>query len=131
MKEVLKYSWAEFDSDCKKIAAEILKRKNFPINSIYYIPRGGMAFALRLAHLLDIGNVQPITAISTEQNYCIVCDDVSDSGKQLLKSCKLFDLDTCVFTTLFVKPKTRFMSDVYARITDSWIEFPWEAKDES
>ena len=47
-KNIMKYTWKEFDEDVKKIV-EWLKDKNF--SNIYGVPRGGLPLAVKLSNI--------------------------------------------------------------------------------
>lgn len=88
-----KYSWRQFERDCRKIA-EALKTpigeyyggpaipnsspaESGRIKSLYGIPRGGMVVAVRLSYILEI----PIVEFSQISETTLIVDDVLGSGR--------------------------------------------------
>lgn len=71
---------------------------------------------------------QPVTAEVVGKRVLVV-DDVADSGHSLRVTVKHLarkgagEIRVC---TLYVKPKSIFKPDHYARTTSKWIIFPWE-----
>jgi len=71
---------------------------------------------------------QPVTSEVTGKRVLVV-DDVADSGLSLrevskhLKRKGARDIKVC---TIYLKPKSVFTPDFYARKTTKWVIFPWE-----
>ncbi len=71
---------------------------------------------------------QPVTSDVTGQRVLVV-DDVSDTGHSLrvvvnhLRRKGVRDIKVC---TLYLKPKSVFKPDFFARVTRKWVIFPWE-----
>lgn len=71
---------------------------------------------------------QPVTA-KVKGRTVLVVDDVSDTGHSLkvvanhLRRKGTKDLKVC---TIYVKPKSIFRPDFFAKTTRKWIIFPWE-----
>ncbi len=71
---------------------------------------------------------QPVTSDVTGKRVLVV-DDVSDTGHSLrvvvnhLRRKGVRDIKVC---TLYLKPKSVFKPDFFARVTRKWVIFPWE-----
>ncbi len=71
---------------------------------------------------------QPVTSEVTGKRVLVV-DDVADSGLSLrevskhLKRKGARDIKVC---TIYLKPRSVFTPDFYARKTTKWVIFPWE-----
>ncbi len=71
---------------------------------------------------------QPVTSNVVGKRLLVV-DDVSDTGHSLrvvvnhLRRKGVRDLRVC---TLYLKPKSVFKPDFFARVTRKWVIFPWE-----
>ncbi len=71
---------------------------------------------------------QPVTSNVVGKRVLVV-DDVSDTGHSLrvvvnhLRRKGVRDLRVC---TLYLKPKSVFKPDFFARVTRKWVIFPWE-----
>ncbi len=71
---------------------------------------------------------QPVTS-EVSRKRVLVVDDVADSGLSLrevskhLKRKGARDIKVC---TIYLKPKSVFTPDFYARKTTKWVIFPWE-----
>jgi len=110
-------SYEDFVFACNKIAD---RAKNFDIDSVYGIPRGGLVPAVYIAHLLKV----PINGYnkSNGKNPLIV-DDIADTG-QTLKPYKTFDYKTA---TIYYHKQSIVEPDIWIyEKKDDWILFPWE-----
>jgi len=71
---------------------------------------------------------QPVTS-EVSRKRVLVVDDVADSGLSLrevskhLKRKGARDIKVC---TIYLKPRSVFTPDFYARKTTKWVIFPWE-----
>jgi hypoxanthine phosphoribosyltransferase len=71
---------------------------------------------------------QPVTSEVVGKRVLVV-DDVADSGHSLRVASKhlrgkgALEIRVC---TLYMKPKSIFKPDYYARTTSKWVIFPWE-----
>jgi len=122
---VRKYTWEEFEDDCKKIV-EFISDKEF--RNIYGIPRGGLVLAVKLSHLLNDKLI--ILNAGLISSDTLVVDDISDSGKTLLE---YYDCSkTKLYVTLWIKEGTLFTPSFYIRTKspDEWVIFPWETEKE-
>ena len=137
LKEVFKkmkyfMSWNEYDEIIQKIYEDIkhtymdLK----PYEAILTFPRGGYIPAAHLANLLDIHHIitDPMEALQVfEDNQILVVDDISDTGKTLMKDYTPFRDIACVCYKKSTRVKPTFYSVCFE--DDTWIVFPWEHKD--
>ncbi|MEK6883848.1 MAG: hypothetical protein AABY22_29735 [Nanoarchaeota archaeon] len=125
---VRKVSWEEFDKLIDELVVKIKEEsKNYLIDGIIGIPRGGLVVAVCLSHKL---NIQLITETQfnddSEGKIVIVCDDICDKGNTLnnfLMNNKKHDL---ILTTLHYREGAS-ITPIYAeKINEEWIQYPWE-----
>ena len=129
--------------------AQQIRRDQYEPEIIVGISRGGWPPARVMSDLLQNPNLanmkvefykdigvrnkkpritQPIT-IEVVGKRVLVVDDVSDTGHSLrvvadhLRRKPVKELRVC---TIYMKPKSIFRPDYYARTTKKWIIFPWE-----
>lgn len=116
MRKRQSYSWDDFEKDVPKLVSKIKKLKK-EFNGIYGIPRGGLVLAVKLSNLLDL---PVIMGGITEKT--LVVDDVADTGSMLapLKARK------ATLVTIFYKPWSKVVPDIWLRKTKRYIDFPWE-----
>lgn len=112
-----KYSWDDFEKDIPKLVVRIKKLKK-QFNGIYAIPRGGLVLAVKLSNIFDL----PIVLGGVTEKTLVV-DDVSDTGSMLapLKE------RGATIVTIFYKPWSKVVPDIWLRKTENYIDFPWEA----
>ena len=144
--QYLPISWNDYHTTAQKLAAGILDYAD-TIDQIVAISRGGLTLGHILSDLLRIPistiTIQSYTDIQTQgeititerlrtriRGKCILLvDDVSDSGKTLLRATKyLRHLSPKKITsvTMFYKPHSVFRPDFFAGQTSKWILFPYE-----
>lgn len=126
-----------------------IKTQGFKPDVIVGVSRGGWPPARIMSDLLENSNVanmkvefykdigvrsrtpqitQPVTA-KVRGKRVLVVDDVSDTGHSLkvvanhLREKGTKDLKVC---TIYMKPKSIFRPDFFAKTTRKWIIFPWE-----
>mgnify|MGYP001564559915 CR=1 FL=1 len=112
-----KYTWTEFEEDTSKLAAKI-KRLRKKFDGIHGIPRGGLTLAVKLSHLLNL----PILIGGVTKNTLVV-DDVADTGSMLMP----FKERKATIVTIFYKPWSKVVPNIWLRKTENHIVFPWEA----
>jgi hypoxanthine phosphoribosyltransferase len=97
-----------------------VKTSKVKFDGVYGVPRGGLPLAIAMSHHLKI----PLLVYPTEN--CLVCDDISDTGKTLqnMKHKKI----ACLYTSLWTKTKPDYAWGVKT-IKRSWLIFPWEDQD--
>ena len=127
-----KISWEKFGEMCETLV-EKLKTDSRKIDFIYSPPRGGLPIAVYISHHLEISMINHISwGLDKIQNYILVIDDVSDTGKTL------FDINyrlksagkKTIFATLHYKPKSIVIPDYYVEETENWLIYPWECDQE-
>lgn len=143
----LPVTWNEYATLTRKLAATVISGKT-PIDIIVAIARGG----LTLGHLLSDHLRIPVSTICIQSytdvqiqgevvlteklrtpihgKHVLLVDDVSDSGKTFRRGATyLKRLGPKEISTLamFFKPRSSFRPDYFARHTDRWIIFPYEA----
>jgi len=148
MTKIRKYSWKQFDLDVDLLAKEV--STSIKPKSILAISRGGLPLGIKLSNLLDLplsiicarsyfGNAHKHARTEAKivgmikNNMCepiLVVDDIADTGITLLRVCQnlkrrhgFSDIHSAV---LFYKRESEFIPNYYARMTNAWIEFPWE-----
>ncbi|MBI5619760.1 phosphoribosyltransferase [Candidatus Gottesmanbacteria bacterium] len=144
--EYLPVSWQQYHAYAQQLAEEILT-KDGPVDEIVAISRGGLTSGHLLSDLLRIPistfSIQSYTDIqkqgevtitaglqtSIEGKLVLLVDDVSDTGKTLVRALeylKDFKPKKITTATMFYKPHSVFKPDFYAQETSRWILFPYE-----
>ena len=123
--------WRKYGNICNILAYQI-KKDPRKIVGVYGIPRGGLSLAVYMSHRLNIPYVHDLWSFSDKENYLLVCDDISDTGRSLndiLARFRILGFKTPIFATLHYKPKTVMVPDYYWGTTDKWFVYPWETED--
>ena len=119
-----KYTWHQFEEDCRAIA-DFVKKKGITWQNIYGIPRGGLVLAVKLSFLLKTDLITDEAEIT--QNTLIV-DDISDTGgtiTKLLTSTNIKIRPDVI--TLYIHSNSTFKPTFWVREKkEKWIDFPWE-----
>lgn len=113
------YSWHEFEVDCYELAYQI-KSSGSKFTTIYGVPRGGVAIAVRLAGLLNLNLVSRPLNLET-----LIVDDVVDMGGTRLNFAMF------CFASIHRKPWAAMEPNFFVHNTEDWICYPWEVKNES
>lgn len=142
----LPVSWKNYHETARKLATGILTRHE-PIDQIVAISRGGLTLGHLLADLLRIPisviSIQSYTDIQTsgeavltaklqnpiKHKHILLVDDVSDSGKTLLRAIRYLTragAKKVTTVTMFFKPHSVYRPDYFAKQTTRWILFPYE-----
>ncbi len=142
----LPVSWQEYHDYAQKLAEEILT-KDGPVDEIVAISRGGLTSGHLLSDLLRVpistftiqsytdiqsqGEVKITAGLQTsiEGKHVLLVDDVSDTGKTLIRALeylKDFKPKKITTATMFYKPHSVYKPDFYAQQTSKWILFPYE-----
>jgi len=123
-------TWEDFEAFVSRISAR-LKNSNNHFTAVSGIPRGGLPIAIRLSHELGIPFREYGERVA-EDDFILMCDDVSDSGDTLSKIHGATDgtANMC-FLAWFIKTDTKFVPNYYDQsiARDVWLVFPWERKD--
>lgn len=114
---ILYYTWNDFEEDVLKITAK-LKACGEKFNGIYGISRGGLPLAVKLSNILD----KPLVMGGVDEKTLVV-DDVADTGSILIPQKER----GAIIVTLFCKPWSKVVPNIYIRTTESRIIFPWES----
>lgn len=110
----------------KKLCSQIKKKKK-KYTGVYGIPRGGVPIATMISY--ELGIPQTLDPIEG----CLIVDDIADSGRtldQVIRGLSTISLDDNDTATLFVKTHSKFKPTFWVDLTDLWITFPWELKDQ-
>jgi hypoxanthine phosphoribosyltransferase len=142
--------WDQFGEAARSLAADVLG-SGFKPDVVIAIARGGLLLAGAISYALgtkqcgsinvefytDIEKVLPepivhppmLDAPALAGLKVLLVDDVSDSGRTLLKVLELLtEVGAEVRTaTLYTKSRTVHVPDYSYRDTDDWIVFPWSA----
>ena len=142
----LPVSWKIYNETAQKLAATILDHTE-PIDQIVAISRGGLTLGHLLTDFLRIPisiiTIQSYTDIQTsgeavltaklqnsiKHKHILLVDDVSDSGKTLLRARKYLTragAKKITTVTMFYKTRSVCRPDFFARQTNKWILFPYE-----
>lgn len=142
----LPISWKTYHETAQKLAATILDHTE-PIDQIVAISRGGLTLGHLLTDLLRIPisiiTIQSYTDIKTsgeavltaklqnsiKHKHILLVDDVSDSGKTLVRATKYLTragAKKITTVTMFYKPRSVYRPDYFAKQTTKWILFPYE-----
>jgi len=142
----LPVSWKTYHETARKLAATVLNHTE-PIDQIVAISRGGLTLGHLLTDFLRIPisiiTIQSYTDIRTsgeavltaklqnsiKHKHILLVDDVSDSGKTLLRATKYLTragAKKITTVTMFYKPRSILRPDYFAKQTTKWILFPYE-----
>ena len=112
-------TWQQFDIACKKIADTIeYNSLKYNIKNVYGVPRGGLAMALSLSHLLDL----PLSLFPTKDS--LIVDDIADKGNTL----SIFSGRNPI-ATIYYHRQSLVIPDIWVyEKKDKWVQFPWEVK---
>lgn len=127
-----------------------LETSNSIPDYIFAIPKGGLTLGVRIFHEIEERNKncrfihdfkyfsdmeEAMLGESLKDKKIWIIDDVSDSGKTLLKTIsaieKFFSLENIKVITLYKKEGTRVNPDIcpFETKRDVWIVFPWEKQE--
>jgi len=144
--QYLPISWDDYHTTAQKLAATILDHSE-PIDKIVAISRGGLTLGHLLSDFLrtpiSTMTIQSYTDIQTHGEiriterlrtrirgkHILLVDDVSDSGKTLVRATKYLkhlSPEKITSCTMFYKPRSVYRPDYFARQTTKWILFPYE-----
>lgn len=144
--EYLPVSWEEYHTLTRTLASKLLT-KRVHIDEIVAISRGGLTLGHLLTDLLRVPistfTIQSYTDIQTQgevkitkplatpihDKHVLLVDDVSDSGKTLVRAreyLKTQQPKKVTTLTMFYKPQSVYKPDYFAKETSAWILFPYE-----
>jgi xanthine phosphoribosyltransferase len=140
-------SWRGIMSLCTKIVEQLKdKQPNILDFEIVGLSRGGLIPSVIISNMLNIRKVYSVGLrtyadqekasnaelyqvpdISSMQKILLI-DDISDSGDSFISIKKMLVNKEVITASLFLKKRTKFIPDVYAKKAkdESWIVFPWE-----
>ncbi|OGZ08407.1 MAG: hypothetical protein A3D65_03525 [Candidatus Lloydbacteria bacterium RIFCSPHIGHO2_02_FULL_50_13] len=122
--KIEKYTWEDFEEDCRKIA---LWADGRHIKNVYGIPRGGLVAAVKLSHLLDIPLVLNRDDISRDT---LIVDDIIDEGNTIDRLIKMAGEPHHV-ASIFYNKSAKHAPHFYLREPKCWVLFPWETEQTS
>lgn len=144
--DYLPVAWNDYHHLATTLADRIRTDK-LKIDEIVAISRGGLTLGHILTDLLSVPistfTIQSYTDIRTqgevkitkplttpiEGKHVLLVDDVSDSGKTLVRAIeylRTFRPKNVTTLTLYYKPHAVYKPDYYAKTTSAWILFPYE-----
>jgi hypoxanthine phosphoribosyltransferase len=144
-------NWNTYHSLAQKLAATILDNGS-RADEIVAISRGGLTLGHLMSDFLQIPistiTIQSYTDIqkqgeitisaklqnSIKNKHILLVDDVSDTGKTLLRAIKYLKragAKKVTTVTLYYKPHSVYRPDYFAKETDRWIIFPHDATEMS
>ena len=114
---------------CKQL---IETNNNF--SAVYALPRGGLPIAVHISHHLNIPLINNLTQFNSEfkDGKLLVVDDIVDTGKtydRFIEIAGLMNIDFYT-ATLYYKPGSEYLPDLFLLQTNDWIVFPWEKIEE-
>ena len=126
----IKLTWLEFDKAVSDLVGQLTIGNYLDkFDSIYGIPRGGLVLAVVLSHRLN----KPLEVLESIEDpflypissRILVVDDISDTGKTLLK------LSPKLSATIHYNSSSRFRPTVWSLLKSdgNWIIYPWENSD--
>ena len=111
------FTWSEFDKSVDYITNQCTKLK---LSGIYGVPRGGLCLAVALSHKLNVQLIEkPIKS-------SLIVDDIYETGFTLSN---YKNIEGVFFFVLVSKKKPIWWKTANLSLTDEWIVFPWENKD--
>jgi hypoxanthine phosphoribosyltransferase len=121
--KVVNISYMQYD----KLMQLLVSRVNTKLSNkckvpgFYGLKRGGYPIAVHLS------NHCGLPVLDKPTKGCIICDDISDSGKALSK----YKEQKFFIVTLFCKDKSVVKPDIYVKIIPemTWVVFPWEMRE--
>ncbi|MCL4360493.1 phosphoribosyltransferase [Patescibacteria group bacterium] len=144
--QYLPISWDHYHRFAHNLAAALLNSRQHP-DEIVAISRGGLTLGHLLSDLLRIPistiTIQSYTDIQSQgelkithglqtdihEKHILLVDDVSDSGKTMKRALSYlseFQPEKVTTLTMFVKPRSVYRPDYFAKQTTRWILFPYE-----
>lgn len=119
--KIEKATWDDVESFIKRVSNFYRLRINGKniLTGVYGIPRGGLVLAVMISHRLDI----PLLMAPCEG--CLVVDDISDTGVTL----KHYKNSGYHIATMHIRENTSVIPEVWHKISDGWVEYPWEGKE--
>jgi len=135
---MIEISWDKYIQSIKELAGRV-KNANFEADKIIAINRGGLLIGLIFSHQLN----KPLYIIDIRENKVkwldlnrddkvIVVDDISDRGDTLrlaentMKEMFGLSNDNILTVTLYIRPDTGFIPDIYFEEVHDWVVFPYE-----
>lgn len=115
---------------------KIIQSENLNLKYVFGVPRGGLITAVHLSHHLELELVHTLelelvpALIDVPQGLLIV-DDLTHTGITLEKLIPKVYRSKVKVATLFHKPTSTFVPDIFLEETTDWIVFPYERKDET
>lgn len=146
--ERLQVTWPQIGNHIDNLAQQL---EGLKFERVVGISRGGLPLGVALSHKFNLPfsvvGVSSYNDLTNEQETLVcdtpdvifegwdgpilICDDIADSGKtlQFLLN-KIADNPSIVTTTatIYYKESSLIKPDFYVEVTDKWIVFPWESR---
>ena len=120
MKHIINIDWEDFGILINEFI-ENLKEVKEEFDSVYGIPRGGNVIAVCVSHHLSL----PLVDKDNITSRTLIVDDISDTGKTIIKEGLDENHVATLFTTKWTKHRPITFSGVKSS-KDDWLLFPWE-----
>tara|TARA_R110001592_G_scaffold295553_3_gene565571 strand:+ start:405 stop:812 length:408 start_codon:yes stop_codon:yes gene_type:complete len=128
-KEIIDFSWSEFDLAVDVMVEEFKSSDTSHIEKILALPRGGLPLGVALSHRLNIPLITQTYQIGrAPYGNVLVVDDIADSGETLEKVSK--ELKNSLYYVIHQDDNSIFEPDFsYVSNDRYWISYPWESPD--
>jgi hypoxanthine phosphoribosyltransferase len=113
----------------KLLKRDVDRLREYKLDAVYGIPRGGLVLAVMLSHKLDLPlllSLDEVLLYKKQEKVVLILDEISDSGKTLKMYKQLTQFPSY---TLYIREGTETIPEVYGTSIGSkdWLNFPWEA----
>jgi hypoxanthine phosphoribosyltransferase len=127
-KEIIDFSWSEFDLAVDVMVEEFKSSDTSHIEKILALPRGGLPLGVALSHKLDLPLISYTYQITRAPHAnVLVVDDIADSGETLQSISK--ELKNSMYYVIHYDDNSIFQPDFsYVSNKGCWISYPWESK---
>lgn len=149
--DYLKLTWKDIERQSRYLA-ERIKEENVEFDIIVGMARGGLVPARILSDILDNDEVYTVrvkfydsigktaekplvihhTQFDVAGKNVLLVDDIADTGGSLIAAIehlKENNVGSIFVVTLVKKPTSKFIPDLFAEETNSWVIFPWEVQE--
>ena len=124
-KEIIEFSWKEFDEAIEQMVVAVKEFGLYDINAVYGVPRGGLIMGVALSHALEIPLIPSLVFYDGKRENLLIVDDISDTGKTLDRLEAM--VNNCLFYTLHYDDESIFKPDFYYASNEGcWMKYPWE-----
>lgn len=122
--EKTQVTWGQVELAVRYMKAK-LEEQDRKFRYVYGVPRGGLAPAVMLSHLMEIPLIQDQPIIHVIDGPVVIVEDIVDTGK-VLHEYDSYRKNGNMFMSIYVKPWSGIKPDWAVWTTEDWIVFPWE-----